>query len=77
MAYLEGQPLSDILRQGPMDERKAAELVRTLALALEEAHRRGIVHRDLKPANVMITTFRAAGHHGLRLAVEAAAAMCA
>src|SRR5262249_20323949 len=32
----------------------AAALARTLALALEEAHRQGIIHRDLKPANVMI-----------------------
>src|SRR5262249_16001864 len=34
--------------------KEAADLVRTLALALEEAHQHGIIHRDLKPANVMI-----------------------
>src|SRR2546429_129641 len=55
MAYIEGQPLSaltgDFARRPP---REAAVLVRTLALALEEAHRQGVIHRDLKPANIMI-----------------------
>src|SRR5579859_1858052 len=33
--------------------REAVEIVRTIALALDYAHRQGIVHRDLKPANIM------------------------
>jgi serine/threonine protein kinase len=55
MAYLDGQPLSEIIKtNGPHSERSALYLIRKLALALHEAHRQGIVHRDLKPANVMI-----------------------
>ena len=55
MAYVEGHPLSDLLQAGsPLPERPAADLIRKLALALDEAHRHGVVHRDLKPANVMI-----------------------
>jgi WD40 repeat protein len=55
MAYLEGQPLSDLLRDsGPLPARRAAEMVSAIARALEEAHRQGVVHRDLKPANVMV-----------------------
>src|SRR5262249_3052224 len=53
MAYLEGGSLADRIERGPLPVREAATLVRTLAEALEEAHRRGIVHRDLKPANVL------------------------
>jgi class 3 adenylate cyclase len=55
LAFIEGEPLSDRVdeyarRQAP----ETAALVRTVALALEEAHRQGIVHRDLKPANIML-----------------------
>lgn len=56
MPYIEGQPLSESLAAGPpAPQRQAASLVRQLALALEEAHRRGIIHRDLKPSNIVVT----------------------
>jgi predicted Rossmann-fold nucleotide-binding protein len=56
MPYLEGRTLAELLRAGErLDTNQAADLVRVLALALDEAHRQGVVHRDLKPANVMLT----------------------
>jgi len=56
MAYVEGRPLASLIAAGqPLPQRPVADLVRKLALALEEAHRKGVVHRDLKPANIMIT----------------------
>jgi WD40 repeat protein len=39
----------------PMEPRKAAHLVQTLAEAVQAAHRAGVVHRDLKPSNVLLT----------------------
>ena len=38
----------------PSPNRSAAEMCRTLALAMHAAHRAGIIHRDLKPLNVLI-----------------------
>jgi serine/threonine protein kinase/Tfp pilus assembly protein PilF len=59
MAYIEGQPLSDVIRRGIAQPRRAvASTVRKLALALQEAHHHGIIHRDLKPSNVMINQRR-------------------
>jgi formylglycine-generating enzyme required for sulfatase activity/predicted Ser/Thr protein kinase len=55
MAYIAGTPLADeIDADVPMDQRRAAQIARKVALALEHAHKKGIVHRDLKPANVMM-----------------------
>ena len=51
--FVEGSNLGDWLdANGPLDERDAAEVVRTLALALNAAHGRGIVHCDVTPRNV-------------------------
>jgi serine/threonine protein kinase len=59
MEYIQGRPLSDSIDpERPMPPRRAAVVVRKLALALEVAHSRGIVHRDLKPANIMINARR-------------------
>jgi hypothetical protein len=54
MAYVEGKPLDKFAAARPLIPRQGALLVRKLALALQEAHKRGVIHRDLKPANVMI-----------------------
>ncbi len=55
MAYIDGTPLSTVMAANPaLEVRLVVSLVRKLALAMQEAHRRGVVHRDLKPANVLI-----------------------
>ena len=54
MEYLPGGSLADRLkRTGRLDPKAAAELVATLAGAVQAAHDLGIVHRDLKPGNVL------------------------
>ncbi len=55
LEYVEGGSLADRLRGAPQPPRWAAELVETLARAVQAAHARGVVHRDLKPANVLLT----------------------
>ncbi len=54
MSFVEGQSLSEVLRNRTLTPRQIAGVGWKIALALEEAHRRRIIHRDLKPANVMI-----------------------
>ncbi len=55
MAFIEGKPLSAVLKSaGAQKERTSLLLIRKLAAALQVAHDAGIIHRDLKPANIMI-----------------------
>lgn len=54
LEYVDGGSLAARLSGMPWSARQAAELVKTIADAVEHAHRHGIVHRDLKPANVLL-----------------------
>jgi tetratricopeptide (TPR) repeat protein/predicted Ser/Thr protein kinase len=55
MEYVQGAPLSEHLRGGPLAQRDIVALGGDIASALEEAHERGVVHRDLKPGNIIVT----------------------
>jgi WD40 repeat protein len=54
MRFVDGTDLADQLAGKPMDGRRIAQLMSTLARAIHYAHQRGVLHRDLKPANVLI-----------------------
>jgi formylglycine-generating enzyme required for sulfatase activity/serine/threonine protein kinase/Leucine-rich repeat (LRR) protein len=55
LAYIEGRPLSELIRPDkPQPERQILVVIRKLAQALQHAHDHGIVHRDLKPANIVV-----------------------
>ena len=54
MGHVDGQSLATRLAEGPLPPKEAAELVATVAEAVEYAHRKGVIHRDLKPSNILI-----------------------
>src|SRR5262249_22015787 len=54
LEYLDGGSLAEKIAESTLPPVQAAQLVRTLADAIDCAHRAGIVHRDLKPANVLL-----------------------
>ena len=54
MEFIEGLPLDELLRKGPLDPAQAMEILVQAAEALRAAHAAGIVHRDVKPANLMV-----------------------
>ncbi len=54
MELVEGEPLSAVLRNGPLGVERTSGVVGQAASALAAAHDQQIVHRDIKPANVMV-----------------------
>ena len=55
MQLIEGVTLTQLVQNGPLPQRQAAEIVKLIARAIGSAHRAGILHRDLKPSNVLIS----------------------
>ncbi|MDA1313300.1 MAG: protein kinase [Acidobacteria bacterium] len=61
MAFLEGRPLSERIKEGPLKLAEALSIATQMAEGLEAAHEKGITHRDIKRDNVMLM----AGSRGL------------
>jgi serine/threonine protein kinase len=58
MELVDGPSLDKHLSGRPQPAPHAAELLHTIALAVQHAHAQNVVHRDLKPANILL----AVGH---------------
>jgi len=54
MQYIEGTPLSTLLRPVPLPAGQAADLVFQVLTALAACHAQGVIHCDLKPSNLLL-----------------------
>ena len=58
MDYLQGVPLSDVIKQeGQVSVDRAVKIFIQAAEALGHAHKQGVVHRDLKPSNIVLINY--------------------
>ncbi len=55
MEFVEGQPLSALIRRGALPEGELCRIGRCVADALAEAHSKSIIHRDIKPDNIIVS----------------------
>ncbi|TFW20084.1 serine/threonine-protein kinase [Duganella callida] len=55
MEYIDGTPLSALLREQPASLAQVLEWYGDLLTALAYSHAHGVVHRDIKPANLLVT----------------------
>lgn len=54
MEFVDGEPLSDLVKRGPLAVGQCFVLLRRLAAGLAAAHEIGIVHRDISADNVIL-----------------------
>ncbi len=56
MEYVDGVPLPEYSQTAELNARDRVRLLRSVALAVQEAHRNLIIHRDIKPSNILVTS---------------------
>ena len=56
LEFADGGSLDEKIAGKPQDQQESAQLIETLAGAMQLAHENDIIHRDLKPANILLNT---------------------
>jgi hypothetical protein len=70
MEFCSGGTLGQRLNGTPLRPREAAQLLETLARAVQAAHDKGVLHRDLKPANILLASRGGEASEGATIAAE-------
>jgi len=71
MPYIEGGSLRERLgSEGQLPLEEALTITRSVAAALDFAHRSGVIHRDIKPENILL-------HHGEPMIADFGVALAA
>ena len=74
MPFVEGESLRARLdREKQLSVEEAVDIAKSVATALDYAHRHGVIHRDIKPANILLHDGQPmVADFGIALAVRAA-----
>src|SRR5258708_2526852 len=54
MEFVDGEPLSELIKRGPLAYDDVRLLQRRIASGLDAAHWHGIIHRDVSPDNIIV-----------------------
>jgi len=55
MEYLEAEPISDLIKDSPLDFEAACRLLIQICRGLDAIHKQDVIHRDLKLGNLLVT----------------------
>lgn len=68
MEFIEGDDLErQVSKNGPLPWRESLDIIRRVALALQDVHETGMTHRDIKPHNLMTPVDHKTGQQRIKV----------